>query len=220
MQVSIINSSIMPRLEIHRELIIRVLTLFGSLASVLGLALPYLPPVERLPWWGVALGVTSAFFFLLLVRLEFRSERRRSVYRISDSEAIRRYMHGWISRGGRVALWTRDMGWANTEVTRQLLLKKAAARELIICLPQETKLTKELKLSGAEVSTYNALEGEPASRFTIVHYGQEGSRVAVGRPMGNYHVIEEFSAEEHPAFHLARDLVRFARCVAGNEGQS
>src|SRR3989442_5630503 len=119
-------------------------------------------------------------------------------------------MHRWIRRGGRVAVWTRDMSWANTEATRQLLLRKAADGELIICLPQDTDLTRELKSSGAEVSTYSALGSEPASRFTIVHFGQEGSSVAVGHRKGNYHVIDEFSAEEHPAFYLAPDLVRLA----------
>ena len=88
------------------------------------------------------------------------------------------------------------MSWAQTNETRQLLFDKATVGELIICLPQETSLTDELKESGAEVWTYNALESEPASRFTIVQYGQEGSRVAVGRRKGDYHVIDHFSAEE------------------------
>jgi hypothetical protein len=220
MRLSTISNSITPLLEAHRELIIRLLTLIGSFASVLALALPYLPPVGKLPWWGVALGVMTLFFVLLLLWLELRSERRRSVYRAGDSKGIQKYMHRWISHGGRVAVWTRDMSWANTEATRQLLLKKAAAGELIICLPQETKLTKELESSGAEVSRYSALGSEPACRFTIVRYGQEGSAVAVGRRRGNYHVIDEFSAEGHPAFYLARDLVRFARGVCGNQGES
>jgi hypothetical protein len=106
------------------------------------------------------------------------------------------------------------MSWANTEKTKQLLLLKAAASELIICLPQVTHLTNELKAAGAEILVYKHLE--PTSRFTIVQYGQDGCRVAVGRRKGDDHVIDEFSAEEHPAFHLAQDLVRFARSISAN----
>ena len=39
------------------------------------------------------------------------------------------------------------------------------------------------------------------------------SRVAVGRQIGDAHVIDEFAAGEHPAYYLAHDLIRLARHV-------
>jgi hypothetical protein len=195
----------------HHDLFIRLLTLTASFASILGVTLQYLPNLNELPWWVVVLAVIATLSFLFLLVLEINSERCRSVYRVRNTKGIQKYMLRWIQHGGRVAIWTRDMSWVNTSEAKDLLRKKASTGELIICLPKETPLTTELKQSGAEVFTYSALDSEPASRFTIAHYGREGSRVAVGHGKGDYHIIDEFSADEHPAYHLARDLVRFAR---------
>ena len=121
-------------------------------------------------------------------------------------------MHDWIKYGGRVAIWTRDLSWAQNSETRRLLKTKAERNELILCLPKSNELTEELAAAGAEVCTYgaNSLES-PASRFTIVFFGRDGSRVAVGRANGNTHVIDEFAASGHPAFYLAEDLIALAR---------
>jgi len=144
--------------------------------------------------------------------LEFFSQRGRRVYAKGDTEGIKRYMHAWIEHGGRVAIWTRDMSWANNADTRGLLKKKAGRGELILCLPEQNALTKELAAAGAEICTYGAqcLES-PASRFTIVFFGRDGSRVAVGRADGDTHVIDEFAASGHPAFYLAEDLIALVR---------
>ena len=70
----------------------------------------------------------------------------------------------------------------------------------------------ELAAAGAEVCVYgtNLLES-PASRFTIIFFGRDGARVAVGRAVGDTHVIDEFNSGSHPAFHLAADLVALVR---------
>lgn len=190
----------------------RVLALLASLASLLGLLVMFLPAPGNLPWWAIALLLSAAAFAILLVALEFLAHRRRRVYANSDREGIRRYMHAWIEHGGRVAIWTRDMTWAQNAETRRLLARKARQRELILCLPEQNELSAELAAAGAEVCTYGTSRLEaPASRFTIVFFGRDGARVAVGRAVGDTHVIDEFDSGAHPAFHLAEDLIALVR---------
>ena len=151
-------------------------------------------------------------FLVVFVVLELLTHRGRRVYDKSDAEGIKEYMHSWIEHGGRVAIWTRDLSWAQNSDTRQLLKIKAARNELILCLPENNALTNELAAAGAEVCAYgsDSLES-PSSRFTIAFFGRDGSRVAVGRANGNTHIIDEFAPSDHPAFYLAEDLIGLAR---------
>jgi hypothetical protein len=152
--------------------------------------------------------------------LEFTDRRGRRVYAKDDTQGIKRYMHSWIEHGGRVAIWTRDMSWAQNPETHRLLTEKARRGELILCLPEINALARDLSAAGAEVCAYGARVLEaPASRFTIVFFGRDGSRVAVGRAEGDTHVIDEFSAGHHPAFHLAADLVTLARALHGGRSR-
>ena len=74
-------------------------------------------------------------------------------------------------------------------------------------MPNQISISDELKEAGAKIYLYPELEHIPQSRFTIVNHGQMGARVAVGRRSGDKHLIEEFSAGEHPAFSVANDLI-------------
>lgn len=104
------------------------------------------------------------------------------------------------------------MSWAHNDDTRGLLREKAARGELILCLPEQNELATELGAAGAEICAYGANRLEsPASRFTIIFFGRDGARVAVGRADGDTHVIDEFNAGSHPAFHLAEDLIALVR---------
>ncbi len=189
----------------------RLLALAASFASLIGLILQYIPPQERLPWWAIALEISAGFFFLLLVALEFQAGRRMHVLKNADAEGIRSYMHNWIRYGGRVAIWTRDMSWAENANTRALLVEKAKKKELIVCLPENIELTRELSRHGAEVLAYGKSLEAPASRFTITFFGRAGSQVAVGHAVHDNHVIEEFSSGSHPAFYIAEDLINLVR---------
>jgi hypothetical protein len=201
--------------KVWGELVQKFVTLAASLASIVGLLVFFLPSPRDLPWWAVALMVSAAFFLGILIVLEFVNRRGRRVYAKSDVEGIKRYMHHWIEHGGRVAIWTRDMSWAQNTETGRLLNEKARRKELILCLPEPTELTTELSSAGAEVCAYVAKHLElPASRFTIAFFGRDGSRVAVGRADGDTHVIDEFGADG-PAFYLAEDLISLVRSVHG-----
>ena len=199
-----------------REVIGRVSALAASMGSLLALALPHVPTVDRLPWWGILLAVVAFLSFVTAVVLEVRSVGPRRVYAMSDSDGIRGYMHDWIEKGGRVAIWTRDMSWASEPETKTLLREKAGKGELIICLPEHVEITKELEEAGADVWAYGDDEYSPSSRFTVTFFDRDGARVAVGRAVKGDHVIDEFDSNEHPAFYIAQDLVRLAR-RAGND---
>ena len=117
-------------------------------------------------------------------------------------------MYKWIKNGGRVAIWTRDMSWAKDGKIRSLLRTKSGDGELVVCISKPTDLTAELGSLGAEIYFYGDHMQTPESRFTIANFRVAGSSVAVGRPDGRWHIIEEFQAGHHPAFHMAFDLVR------------
>lgn len=154
----------------------------------------------------------AALSSISLVILEILDRRGHRIFAKSDAEGIKKYMHDWIEHGGRVAIWTRDMSWARSADTRALLRAKAERQELILCLPESNDFARDLAAAGAEVCAYGANQLElPASRFTIVFFGRDGSRVAVGRADKDTHVISEFDASDHPAFHLAGDLVALVR---------
>jgi hypothetical protein len=198
------------------DLIRKLLSYLGSVASLLALLIYFAPSPKSIPWWGMTLLVIAALSCVCFLYLEITSSIGRRVFRTSDKEAIKDYMHNWIRHGGRVAIWTRDMSWAEGPDTLALLRQKAKANELILCLPEENKLSKDLSLAGAEICAYGKTTLElPASRFTINGFGREGARVAVGRGEGNNHVIDEFNSRTSPAFFLAEDLVKIVRAKRG-----
>ena len=200
--------------KVWSDLSLKLVALAGSLASLIGLLVVFLPYPRDLPWWALSLLISATLFFIVLVVLEFLSHRGRRVYNKNDVEGIRTYMHHWIEHGGRVAIWTRDMSWAQNAEMRGLLREKAKRNELILCLPELNPLATDLVAAGAEVCAYGTqcLES-PASRFTIAFFGRDGSRVAIGRADGDTHVIDEFDARNHPAFYLAEDLIELVRGI-------
>jgi hypothetical protein len=200
-----------------KEIISRIIALIASFASIGSLVAVYAPHPEKLPWWALSLEIIGTLAFLVLFVFEIQSISGKWIYKIGDTDGIRKYMHSWIAKGERVAIWTRDISWADNQETKKLLIEKANKKELIICIPTEIPLSNELKAAGAEIYTYNSLKLEPRSRFTIVQFGKDGSRVAVGRRRGNEHIIDEFSTGEHSPFFMAEDIINLVRKVSERE---
>ena len=99
--------------KVWSDLLFKTIALAASLASLIALLVMFLPSPRELPWWAIALLVSAASFFILLVVLELLFRRGRRVYANTDTDGIKGYMHKWIEHGGRVAIWTRDMSWAD-----------------------------------------------------------------------------------------------------------
>lgn len=163
--------------------------------------------------------ILVVLFYIYCGVVDFKDLKSRYEFQKTDSESINKYMTKLISNGSRVAIWTRDMSWANQMDVRKILLRKAKVNELIICLPKGTTLTGRLKKAGAEVYEYTEdLIRDPVSRFTITNYGTSTSSVAIGRTEKEKHIVEIFDSASHPAFHLAKELVDIAikSCEASN----
>lgn len=200
----------MWRINSYKDRILPLATIFGSIASVLGLMVPLFFSSESITWWMIVLIAIFVVLMSVTLGVVFRAGPKSKVYRAEDRSGIRDYMFRWINNGGRVAIWTRDMSWVNDQEMKNMLRRKAESRELIICLPKETALSESLRNDGAEVIAYGIWDS-PSSSFTIVNYDRNGSRVAVGRPQGSLHIIQEFSVADAPTFQMAYDLVRLVR---------
>ena len=200
----------MWRVNVYKERVSFLLSSAGSLLPGLGVIIPLLLSSHELTWWIIALIITFVGLMALAAAIVLKSETTTRVYRADDKLGIRSYMLRWIRDGGRVAIWTRDLSWADDDHVKQLLCQKARSQEVIICLPRKTETTDYLKQNGAEVVAYGAWDS-PVVSFTIANFNRAGSRVAVGRRKGPLHIIQEFSAGEHLSFDMAHDLVRLVR---------
>jgi hypothetical protein len=152
------------------------------------------------------LAIAGVFTMILLV-LEIRALSKIKVYSLSDEKGIRDYMYKWISHGGSALIFSRDMSWVRDQDMKDMLYAKARSRELSICLPKHIQLSEELEKQGARVYIYPELDHIPQSRFTIANHTSGDARIAVGRRLANNHLIEEFSAGDHPAFYIGKDLI-------------
>ncbi|KTS73047.1 hypothetical protein [Pantoea stewartii] len=195
-----------------------VVKLVGIFLGMLGLSATLYPLVDQTKITHMyAAFITSVVISLLLLYIylvyyEISNMDGKSIFKQTDSASIKKYMLHWIAYGGRVAIWTRDMSWANDESSKKLLAEKARNKELIICLPVHTSFSEELQKQGAEIYVYGTgLLSEPSARFTIAFYGRDGSKVAIGRAKSDKHIIEEFDTGSHPAFNLANELVQIAK---------
>lgn len=194
-------------------LVARIVGLLGTLCSILGLAFTLKPFSD---WGGggyalLSLGVMCAIAVILM---EVGSTKSRRVFPRSDSRRIRDYMAEWIGQSGPVVIWTRDHSWVDDDKMRSLLFQKAESGELTLCVPKATDLTTELETVGAEVVAHGL--ADPGVRFTIVDANKGDFAVALARPAGRQHVIEEYTSE-HASASLARDMVALARVVAKSQ---
>jgi hypothetical protein len=144
--------------------------------------------------------------------------RARPKHFALNSKPIKKYMANWLNSGGRSAVFSRDLSWADEDSVANLLQEKAHRRELIIFVGRQTELTRSLIDLGAEVFNYNNLHFVPKARFTIVDYEKEGARLAIGFQENGTHVIYEYGPRDHAMMALAGDLVNLARQIAQKDG--
>jgi hypothetical protein len=144
--------------------------------------------------------------------MKWRKERAKT-FQINAPE-IADYMYAWLHRGGRAAIFSRDMSWTRDPRIMSLLREKAERHELILCLPRQVEVATALAAHGAELLLYPDLNHTPQSRFTIIGYGRADARVAVGSIVNNRHVIREFQAGHDPFFAVASDLIEIIRSIS------
>jgi hypothetical protein len=187
------------------------LTWLAAGASVFGLVYTVWPRREPLTGLQGAVLALLAFMFVLSAAADIRDHLSRRPKRYRTEKEVISYMFRWISKGGRVVVFTRDHTWAQDPKIRDLLFAKARRNELAICLPIETDLTSELRLEGAEIIAYSHLDYAPGARFTIINDGRSAdAAVAIGRQIDGAQVIEEFPIGD-PVFAVTKDLIEVLR---------
>lgn len=190
-------------------------TILGGWISILlgliGLWVSFNPDITKFSIYQVILLTISIIGIAFMIFWDIYSyvKSKPKIYR--TNKEIDRYMYNWIDQRGRVLIFTRDMSWATSREIKQLLMDKASRNELEICLPEPTPLTKELTQAGAEVHTYESFKDSPYSRFTIIRYGKDDARIAIGRNVDGLHRIDEYSYGSDPVFSIAYDLVRIVK---------
>jgi hypothetical protein len=176
-------------------------------ASVMWASNTVPPPLVKAALLGL---IVLALILTIIDAISYWKTRPRR-FRL-NSHRIKNYMVKWLSSGGRSAVFSRDLSWADKEVD-DLLQKKAQKGELIIFAGRRTDMLAGLVNLGAEVYDYSSLNFEPRARFTIVDYGKEGARLAIGFPEDSTHVIYEYGPRSQAMMALAVDLVSLARSV-------
>jgi len=175
--------------------------------------------------WRVALAIVVVLGAAYALINEIQIYRKEMGRPYRTPARINRFMFDWIGDRGHVVVVSNDMSWVSENVyttpikrmwhwirqtkshtIRELLEEKAQKGELTVCLPKRIDLSDKLKLEGARVATYEALDFVPKTRFTIVRHGQQDSEVAIGRKVRGVHRIEVFEIGHHPAAALAEDL--------------
>jgi len=185
-------------------------------ASVVSLYVSIAPITSKTPLWHLALLGFSLLVTGCLVGYEIWLHVMYSPKTFKEQKKINAYMRKWVSGGGRVVIFSRDLSWVESGETRDLLFSKAQRNELTICLEHPIALADQLRTVGARIVYYGGFGHVPKSRFTIVDFEREGARVAIGIKDGAHHKIQEFRSGSHPSFTLAEDMVKL---IIGTQGQ-
>lgn len=193
------------------SLLKRLAATIGTVGSLVALVWSLKPEGVAISWWQSLLIALAGVLLIVQICVDVVEVRRGSPIRLRDDKHIRDYMYEWINNGGRVAIFSRDMSWANDSELLALLRHKAERDELSLYLPQKTELAEQLATLGAHLYTYPGLAYVARTRFTIIHEGRSDAEVAIGRRVDGAHQIEEFAVGSSPVFAMAEDLVEFVR---------
>jgi len=192
------------------ELLIRLISSIGAGVTLVGFAVSLKEPLP--PWAWICIALLLIGIALVVIFDIHATIRARGRAFEQNSPAIADYLVGWLRSGGRAAILSRDMSWAqDNPAVEPLLTAKASMGELVLCVARETPFIAKLREAGADVHVYVSAGWVPQSRFTIINHGRADAKVAVGSLVGAKHVIQEFSAGSHPYFSVANDLFELVR---------
>ena len=149
-------------------------------------------------WWGYRVFVFS-----------------KSVILRPNPNKVKEYLYNWIKSSDRTAIVSRDLSWVVDEIKEELI-RKAKARELIVILPTNNEVSRELMKAGAEVRYYmygsECIYREQSAlntRFIVAGYGSD-PRLTSPKITNHYHINEEFSSNDRET-KISLDLVSIIR---------
>lgn len=183
----------------------------GTLASLIGIIITLNSDSEISSIIVTICIVLAIVLFGLAIYIEIKNYKKPGLFCENDQE-INSYMIDWIEKGGSVTVFTRDMSWAQDDISvKRMLLRKAEKSELEIVLYEKNEFISELENKGAKIYTYGELDYIPKSRFTIVRTNRLDSKVAIGSEKNGKHYIEEFGVTDGYPLHIANDLINLIK---------
>lgn len=163
---------------------------------------------------AVLFGVVGivALIFAALIDVRLIKQRVKSFKKGDAGKmAIEKYMHDLISNAGTVAIFTRDMTWANGDI-QEKLRSKAARNELTIFMHKATTQSGELMGVGATVYYYGDELNLPLNtRFTLINLDSHNTELALGRTRMGIHKITRHHEQDDPLLLLAKDMLTICR---------
>jgi len=129
------------------------------------------------------------------------------------NERIQKYMANLTRFDGQCVVSSNDLSWVSGEAY-EMLMKKAAERSLVLVMPRENEMSRELVAAGAEARYYGDETFRLRSRFTVVNSNRADAWVAVGYGRKGAHMIREFHSSDDPTLNMAKDLIDMARRLA------
>jgi hypothetical protein len=192
------------------QLLVRVVSnvgaLLGGVAALATINLPKL--VVVLAWILIVLSAIAVWWDVV-----DHLKRRPKIYP-PKGPGIVDYLAEWLASGGRAAVFSRDLSWANDPRVADVLHRKAKAGELLAIVARVTPEIAQLAKDGAEMFEHRAAQISLRSRFTVIDYGKMGSRLAIGVVEEGRHVIREYGPGDHVVMSLAADLLELAKHTA------
>jgi len=193
--------------------LLNLLVYLSGLASLLGLYFTRWPDDNTRPGWHWAALAGVSIMFIVLFFVEAKRIAQESHKTFFWEWSINRYMANWVSRLGRSVILSRDLSWGDTPKARSALISKARKGDLTIYLATENDLSRELAEAGAEIVYYGHTGFMPKSRFTVIGFGQDVARVAVGSQRKGRRIVYEYDTGEHPITALSEDLTSLLTMV-------
>src|SRR5437868_6896669 len=106
-------------------LLLEIFTIICGYFTLLGAAFTIVPVGnEKGPWFWclLTLGTVLSAVALVATIIDYFVRRPKTM---RSSRHINDYMFKWIQQGGKVAIFTRDMSWADERKVKDLLFSKA-----------------------------------------------------------------------------------------------
>jgi hypothetical protein len=190
--------------EKMRDLLVRILSVLGSIASVWAFVIFFKFPYSE--WIGVPIAAALVGVYLFM---EIRGHLLTKDFRCKaqDVKAINKEMVKIVGHPGKTTILSRDLSWASSAGIAELLKKKARAGELALHIHHATDLSAELAQDGAAVTYYEATGFIPQSRYTMLNTGQPHATIAIGFREGEHWIIRRHRNGHDASFHLASDLL-------------
>lgn len=156
---------------------------------------------------GIAALIVATIIDVRLIRQRVKVFKKGALGRV----AIEQYMHDLISNAGSVAIFTRDMTWANSDIEEKLR-SKAMSDELTIFMQKATVQSDKLMELGATVYYYgNDLSLPFNTRFTLINLDSQNTELALGRTQMGIHKITRHHEQDDPVLWLAKDMLTVCR---------